>query len=374
VFVGHNVAKLFTIMRDAIMLERQYGPREINPESMWTGLTRQSATMPSWQGAQSRAMQGFETSDSGVWLPKLEHSEDDLEKLTALVSENPEKLMLDGYKLKRVARALGRMSINAQGCWVDSSRASLSDLAEADIGNKILEKRMHFDELRQCDTQDCKYHRHYDLTSGVPSGRRELLYPNLQYFLNTGDEVITAWGDTLPAVEASRENLKAFQKLSMPWADSSNSLLTVSGISQINLIPATGCWFARCYYMTPVGVGGYESWQYDGYSRLKIPSPIADRYGYVKFAILGHRVVWLLSGNKLADPKKEILNHKCGFRPCVNPDHMEQIPQDDNVMHGRLMMVCRAMIKGSLAQDEGVSYLKSRNNADAVERFWAEKD
>jgi hypothetical protein len=160
----------------------------------------------------------------------------------------------------------------------------------------------------------------------------------------------------------------------MPYVGREESLLTVGGISQINIIPETGCWFARNYSMTPIGVKTKKSMQYDGYSRLKIPSPIADRYGYVKFAILGHRVVWLLSGNKLADPKKEILNHKCGFRPCVNPGHMEQIPQDDNVMHGRLMMVCRAMIKGSLAQDEGIAYLKLRNNANAVERFWSGHD
>src|SRR5690606_27480012 len=143
------------------------------------------------------------------------------------------------------------------------------------------------------------------------------------------------WGDSLPHPDESREELRKFQRRCLPHVGSDESLLTLGGISQISLIPGTGCWFTRSYYMTPTDLPGYDNWQYDGYGRLKIPSKRAKSVGYVDFAILGHRAVWITSGNKVKDSRKYALNHKCGFRPCANPGHLIEVTNQTNNLHGQ---------------------------------------
>lgn len=47
---------------------------------------------------------------------------------------------------------------------------------------------------------------------------------------------------------------------------------------------------------------------------------------------LAHRLVWELSGNIL-DPSL-VLDHKCRIHACVNPGHLRQVTQKENVQAG----------------------------------------
>jgi hypothetical protein len=46
----------------------------------------------------------------------------------------------------------------------------------------------------------------------------------------------------------------------------------------------------------------------------------------------GHRVSWFLAGNKFE--VKKVLDHKCRNRRCVNPDHLRQVSDKQNVLCG----------------------------------------
>jgi len=275
-------------------------------------------------------------------------------------------------------RWLGGVSVDKErGCWgSDRDDVSLSDIAFMDSGRDVLEKPENFRDIRLCDTERCLYPRHYDMTFNVPSGRRRLLYPDLRHFKQIDDHIITSWGDDLPAVKESVAALQSFQHQALPHVPRDESLLTIGGISQISILPSTGCWFTRSYYMTPAVGEGHRGWQYDGYSRLKIPSSIAERYRNVDFALLGHRVVWLLTGHELHDPNQSVLNHKCGFRPCTNPGHIEEIDTETNNLHGMMMSVAAKMVNRTTAVDEGVDRLTARprhaNRIDEanIYKFW----
>lgn len=362
-----------------ITLEGFCGPREIQPESMWVGLTRPNQAAKSWATVFKRAREGFQSSEAGIWLPKTSHSEQDLlaAEKTAVAAEAG-SLLLTEARHKAALHALSTLAISESGCWqsdIPQGPDTFLDITTIDTARMVLEPHEHIADLRQCDTEGCLYHRHYDVTLDVPSKRRELVYPNTAFYHETDDGVITAWGDRLPAVSESRAKLVAFQQRCAPYVERDDSLLTLGGISQISFIPGTGCWFTRSYYMTPVGLGGYENWQYDGYGRLKIPSKKAREVNYADYAILGHRAVWIVSGNKVKDSKHWVLNHKCGFRPCCNPDHLVEVHTQTNNMHGRMMDVALKMQSGEIPIERGIILLQSGAPAQAInpediETFW----
>ncbi len=363
-----------------VMLEKQFGPREILPESMWTGLTRSGEGVKSWTSPMRRAQSGFLSSNAGVWLPNIGDSEVDLKLLQTKIVHGPEgSLLLEGTQRERVITTLSALAITETGCWQtneESNQASLAELTEIDTGRNILEAPENHMAINQCGNTRCLYHRHYDATLDVPSGRRELLYPNLDLYQNHDDSVITAWGNILPSVDESREKLRELQLQCLPYATRKDALLTLGGISQLSLLPTTGCWFTKSYYMTPVGVSGYERWQYDAYGRLKIPSQKAREANYVDFAILAHRAVWIVLGNKVRDPKKWVLNHTCGFRPCANPDHLEEVSPQANNLHGRMMDISCDMIDGTIPVDDGIARLKKYTRRQKISRqtidtFWS---
>jgi len=366
-------------MSNGAMLVGVYGPREILPQSMWTGLTRPSLTMQGWQTPMNRAAEGFELSSAKVWLPLTEHSTADLAALRASLDQVSELSITNESSSSQSARWLGGVGVDRLGCWrSDKADVSLSDIAFMDSGRDVLEKPENFKDIRLCDTEKCLYPRHYDMTFNVPSGRRRLLYPDLRHFKEVGGRIITSWGDELPAVSESVAALQFFQHQSLPHVPRDESLLTIGGISQISILPSTGCWFTRSYYMTPADGDGHRGWQYDGYSRLKIPSSVAERYRYVNFALLGHRVVWLLTGHELHDPNQVVLNHKCGFRPCTNHGHIEEIDTEANNLHGLMMSIATKMVNHTMAIDEGVGRLTARpRHGDRIDeaninQFWSD--
>lgn len=172
----------------------------------------------------------------------------------------------------------------------------------------------------------------------------------------------------------SREALAELVKKCLPYVERDRSLLTAGGISQINLLPTTGCWFVKSYYMTPVGVDGYENWQYDGYGRLRLPANLQNRHqGFPNYAILAHRVTWLITGNTLQ--KGKVLNHMCGFRPCANPGHIVQVKPKENVDHGILMGYGSVLAEGDdIEADDRKALLKSAKSnrrREAIKEFWS---
>lgn len=317
----------------SVMLEKHQGEREIQPASLWPGLVLGGAALRAWQTARDRNQLGMHiTSPDGMWLPSQESSIHDLEALQARANKRGNKQLREG---------LSKIALNDTACWIqDDERTDLlADAARLETTAEPLEDVSveARGALNMCATDDCQYPRHFDLTYSVPSNRRALLYPNVELFEDQADNgVRTTWGDYLPPIDYSRNNLREFQQQCSPYVAPNETLLTAGGIAQISLLPRTGCWFVRSYFMTPVGVDGYENWQYDGYGRLRLPSHMSGQYdGFPNYAILAHRVTWLLSGRPLE--KGKVLNHKCGFRPCANPDHIEQVTTRANNEHGIAM-------------------------------------
>lgn len=361
-----------------VTLTNHYGPREIAPGSLWPGLTRYNTAIGSWQHIQKRALGEKALSGSGIWLPLSDSSEQDLDALKTKISaaKSAGDLLIESEPFE-LARALSEdIGVSEDGCWVGSSEpGSIRLMTELDTDHKILEDEDTLERVRLCDTPGCCYHRHFDFTFNVPSGRRELVYPNDEFYRAIDGGILTAWGDILPDVQESREALEVFREKSMPFVDPKDSLLSVDGISQICLVPTTGCWFVRKYYMTPTGKRSPKGWQYDGYGRLRVPSPKAKEHNYVKYSTLAHRIVWMVCGLPLPDPKEYVLNHKCGFRPCANPKHLEKMTPQKNNVHGQMMEIASAMIGDSMEIKRGIKLLiKSARlidyDSNLVRAFW----
>lgn len=355
-----------------------YGPREIAPESLWPGLTRFNTAVGSWHPIQKRILGSKALSGSGIWLPLPDSSQEDFNAISKKVRQvkSGDDLLIGEGEFELAKSFFEHTEVTDDGCWVgtDDSHA-LRLISELDTRHKILEDDDNFEDIRQCDNPSCQYHRHYDFSFDVPSGRRELVYPNEEFYRETTDGVITAWGDLLPEIDVSRDNLKAFREQSLPFVKTHESLLTANGISQICLVPSTGCWFVRMYYMTPTGEASPKGWQYDGYGRLRVPSRKAKEHNYIKYSTLAHRIVWLVSGRPLADSKKFVLNHKCGFRPCANPDHLEEMTPQENNIHGLMMDISSRMTEGRIDIDSGIEQLIKLSkmidyNPDLFLKFW----
>jgi hypothetical protein len=326
----------------AIMLEGVYGPREIAPESVWSAHARPGILAPSWQSHNSRFTDSPLHSSSGVWLPGLTTSLHDLRQLHDYSGSSRAQKNSEPENLKYAQAVLAGATVNETGCWQSNSATpeeTIGVLTDLDSSRQMLEPVDVLSELRQCNTSDCLQPRHYDITLSVPSNRRALLYPNLAHFAVSANIITTAWGDVLQSVQTSRERLTSFRKRCPPYAIEGTGILSFTNTAQLALLPTTGCWLVRSYYMTPLNVSGFENWQYDGYGRLRIPARLKSEQPYKRFASmhLAHRIVWLMSGKPLSANPAMILNHKCGFRPCANPNHLEQISHTENIRHGLRM-------------------------------------
>ncbi|MCB9822911.1 HNH endonuclease [Candidatus Nomurabacteria bacterium] len=361
-----------------VTLTKHYGPREIAPKSLWTGLTRYNTAIGSWQHIQKRALGEKALSGSGIWLPISASSEQDFDAVADKIraAKSAGDLLIEPGQYELAMAIIEGTEVSDGGCWLGATEPdSLRLMTEIDTEHKILEDDGAIDLVRQCDTPSCIYHRHYDFTFNVPSGRRELVYPNHKFYRAVDDGILTAWADILPDVQKSRAALEVFREQSMPFVDPNDSLLSVDGISQICLVPTTGCWFVRKYYMTPTGKKSPKGWQYDGYGRLRVPSPKAKEHNYIKYSTLAHRIVWMVSGRPLPDPKEYVLNHKCGFRPCANPEHLEKMTPQQNNIHGLMMELASAMISDPTKITDGISQLIKASRVigydpSLVEAFW----
>lgn len=349
-----------------VTLTNHYGNREILPGTLWPGLTRYNRAIGSWKPILDRVLSPDMLDQNGVLLGDPDDSHRDLESLVDVISSKnaSNRLLRSPKQLAMIRKQIGHCAITEDGCWVaGSSLLSLREATELDTSHVILEKDQDHTEVRMCSTPECIYHRHYDVTLNVPSGRRELVYPNPNYYQQDGPRIITAWGDSLPSVDKSRQALYEFQHRSVPFVPVVESVLTAGGVSQISLLPHTGCWFVRSYYMTPTGQSAPKGWQYDGYGRLKIPGPAAEKYKYAKYSTLAHRIVWLLHTGVLKDPKKFVLNHRCGFRPCCNPGHLEELTPQQNNVHGIMMDITKNIANEVTSLENGLPQLIQRSKA-----------
>jgi len=62
-----------------------------------------------------------------------------------------------------------------------------------------------------------------------------------------------------------------------------------------------------------------------------------DGYGYFKLnykQCYAHRVSWELYVKTIEGDNE--IDHKCGVRPCVNPDHLQEVPKGFNQTQGSL--------------------------------------
>jgi hypothetical protein len=83
-----------------VWLEHQTGPREILPESLWTGITREGLIGKGWQSSLSRALavDDFEHSADGLWLPPHGVSERNLELVVKELDQSSADLLIETYR------------------------------------------------------------------------------------------------------------------------------------------------------------------------------------------------------------------------------------------------------------------------------------
>ncbi len=291
----------------------------------------------------------YARTESGLWLlpgtvTELEVNKG-IEKLSILATSQDTEGMREAANTRRLANILGASSIDWKGCLLggisdgeDPAQVAMM-LAESEMRTFSLDDPSEVDLLRLCGEAACYNARHFDFSFGRPTlkERKVELNPDWFNFLPSG-RIKTLWGDILPSVAKSLEYYIKFQRMSFPFVCKDKSLLTPGSISQIRFHPLTGCWESWSYYCRP---DGNLNWQFDGYGRLyrnyktrKVDletgeiRTIEERGHY-----LAHRVTWAASPGRYLK-KGYHLNHKCSYRRCCNPLHLEQIEASANVRHG----------------------------------------
>lgn len=354
----------------------QRAPTITPPGEAWGGLTRVAVGV---NGANqpARLLDQHIVAPSGVWLPSSGASTHDLAKLSDYRDSNPGKTQDRGGDP-------GLDSIEVSGpeaCWRSEQDICLAAVTKLAIGNDILESPPDFDVIRACSSQDCLYHRHYDITLGLPSGNKELLSPYMGLYRTVDDgSILTGWGDRLPSFAKSAEALQAFRRRCMPHVSREKSLLTAGNIGFISLVDRTGCWMTRNYHMAAVQYTA-NGWRKDSYGRLSIPKAISDNYGGFEGVRVGHRTVWSLHNKRLySQATGFVLNHNCAFKPCCNPGHLSQVKASKNVHHGHMCDTATQMHLGITSIDQGVEILgRQRRNVPGItmsdiELFWREHE
>lgn len=95
-------------------------------------------------------------------------------------------------------------------------------------------------------------------------------------------------------------------------------------------------------------------WHWLGYKN-------ARGYGYVSFAGKNHRVHRLVYQTLVGPiPDGLELDHKCRVRHCCNPDHLEPVTHQENVIRAKRRPYCRA---GHLLSEENI-----RRTNDGIRR------
>lgn len=96
--------------------------------------------------------------------------------------------------------------------------------------------------------------------------------------------------------------------------------------------PNSGCWI----WDGPPGGGGYARTTINN-RQIKI-----------------HRLAWVLKNGPIPDGLE--LDHKCRVRSCVNPDHLEPVTRQINIMRGIGPAMLRARNAGVVACPKGHPY------------------
>lgn len=321
------------------------------PGSLHTGMTSRGYTNRGPVRIERHYRLGdFPVAESGLWLPPVEIGARDYPAALRLVGEWAcRDVPSPDFKAETAAEALGNTSLETDtGCWRPAHNLAagryamaLFEISGLGYGADVLnpESAEPAQSLRICDCEQCLNPRHYDLTYGTGAGRVQrprLLTPDYQVYGTLEDDRIkTSWGDILPSVEESVLEYVKLRNRCYPYADDQKAPLTANGISKISIDPATGCWTVRSYYIQPVT--DTRQYQYDMYGRLTLRKHMQ---GGTKGSQMGaHRVVWLATGRKLR--KGMELNHRCGFRPCANPLHLEPVSKSVNGRHGAKMRQAR---------------------------------
>lgn len=290
------------------------------------------------------------TAKSGLWLPTLAVSRRELDGALRFVGEFPSSPHITDKENLARAALLGVRLHDKTGCWVaddsvdeDDHSQALWEIADYDMGGPPLnpmtaESKKH---LRLCDDEGCLNARHYDFTHRRPY-RDTIITPNeSDYTVLSDGRILPVWEKrarfALPSLQSSKIALRALQRQCPPFVDVKAAPLSGNGISKITIDPLTGCWMVRMYYTRPQ-YREMPGFQYDGYGRLG-KGHIIRKKGEKATPMLAHRVVWLATGNRLVKGKE--LNHKCGVRPCCNPNHIEQVSKSRNNQHAYEMAQAR---------------------------------
>lgn len=314
----------------------------ILPESLHPSLTRdrfQEGRRKQVKNLIARtALSDFVSTEDGLWLPPYSVSAEEFTLGREAVGIIWSRKNKDIVVSRQIAGLLDLES--ESGCW--SAYVGDLDIDNIDVINELasdvlsgtpLDTDQELIDLRLCDSKQCVYPRHYDITYACESQRREKTHIDPRFYdvLPSG-EIQMIWGDILPPIGESIAELRKLQKACPPYADQKTSPLTAHGISQITMHPITGCWEVRSFYTRPPGIRpGY--YQYDGYGRLGMRSRTAN--GLKGMPKLAHRVTWQATGRKLRNDRD--LNHRCAHRPCANPLHLEQVTRRANILHSGQM-------------------------------------
>lgn len=326
----------------------------ILPESLHPSITRGGFSYRTRVPVRQEDKEKYPVSEQGLWLPLLEVGARELTVAQARFDRVRPSSLTEGERLAQAAFRAVKMH-DKSGCWIDDTLDAadhlemLWQIADQDMGGSPLDEKSEAAKkaLRLCDEEGCLNARHYDLTHRKRFRDTLQVIEKSHFTILPDGRVLPIWeadqSQALPSVEDSKKALRELQLRCPPFTDPEHSPLTANGISKITLEPTTGCWVVRMYYTRP-NHHELRTFQYDGYGRLG-RGKLIRREGTPANQALAHRVVWEAVGNILL-PGAE-LNHKCGFRPCVNPSHLEQVTKSENNRHMYRMKLAKVALENT---------------------------
>ncbi|MBP9738122.1 hypothetical protein KBD20_00365 [Candidatus Saccharibacteria bacterium] len=314
--------------------------------------------------------------DTGLWLLPESVAERDRsageKKLGELALVQKHKQMKDWRESTRASRILANTAITEIGCMVGGadSEPETNDPAQLAIyfadreWVPVLDEPTDLPHLNICGTEGCYNTRHYNLDFG--RDRSTELNPNW-FSVSDDGGVETIWGDQLASVEESLLLFTKFQRKHYPFIPYSESVLTAAGVAYVGFHPLTGCWESWSYNRKPEGSKGGR---FEGYGNLYVrfrAAGVDHETGEItnekrRGNWLAHRTMWWILGNDFVSGT--VLNHRCNYKRCCNPLHLEQVTDSFNVRHG---LVAQEAIKALPDQQIG-SFLSAREYAEQYEK------
>ncbi len=302
---------------------------------------------------------------TGLWLLPPSVAERDVTQDIAhadwLIAELERQETAEIHRLRyqRIARILGRSSVDEVGCVTGGLRGKqtpditvieIADFEMRAASNNTPDEVTH---ISLCGNEDCYNSRHHNLDYG--GSRRDLVRVELNpfwYRFREDGRIETIWGDELPSVEESLRYFIEFQRSQYPFVPYGEGL-TATPISQVAFHPLTGCWEAYMYEKNTAGLVNIKNGYGVMYAR-QAPNEVDQvtgevKKGYRRGSVLAHNLIWTASGRQLtADLDR---NHLCNYTRCCNPLHIEEIDPEANRSHGH---AARAKIRELERSDPSV--------------------